>query len=143
MHSWGDTARSASTIASLTPSKVVADTRRSHALTLLHSFSIGFRSGLYGGKYHRSASAASIASRTPATLCDRRLSITTTSPGRSDGTRNCSTYPRNIAPSIGPSITSVASSITLLLRRALTIVIVFQWPWGVRSTQRVPAGERP
>src|ERR1700722_9592938 len=38
----------------------------------------------------RLAPAPSIASRTPATLCEHRLSRMTTSPGRSVGTRTCS-----------------------------------------------------
>src|SRR6202020_1360294 len=64
---------------------------RSNAFSFAKAGSIGFRSGLYGGMDIRLAPAPSIASRTPATLCERRLSRMTTSPGRSVGTRTCST----------------------------------------------------
>ena len=42
-----------------------------------------------GGMNSRLAPVASIASRSPATLCERRLSMMTTSPGLSVGTRTC------------------------------------------------------
>lgn len=54
---------------------------RRRPLTLLQRFSIGLKSGEYGGRYFSRAPAASMASRTPATLCVARLSRTTTSSG--------------------------------------------------------------
>ena len=41
---------------------VRATTRRSQLLTLLQSFSMEFKSGEYGGKYHTLASTASMIS---------------------------------------------------------------------------------
>src|SRR5262249_29105666 len=64
---------------------------RSSALSLSKASSMGLRSGLYGGRYTRRAPAASMAARTPARLWQARLSITTTSPGRSAGANCCST----------------------------------------------------
>ncbi len=47
-------------------------------------------------------------SRTSGCLCTARLTSTTTSPGRSVGTRTCSTYASNVGLSIGPSNTASA-----------------------------------
>jgi hypothetical protein len=59
---------------------------RSCCFTLEKTFSIGFRSGLQGGKYQAVAPADAISSRACGRLWLERLSITTTSPGRNAGT---------------------------------------------------------
>ena len=64
---------------------------RNSALSLANASSIGFKSGLYGGRYHTSAPAAAIAARTSTRLWHARLSITTTSPGRNAGASCCRT----------------------------------------------------
>jgi len=61
---------------------------RSSALSLENSFSIGFKSGEYGGRYSSVAPAEVIASWTPLTLWLLRLSRMTTSPVFSAGARN-------------------------------------------------------
>ena len=67
-------------------------------LTLLHRFSIGLRSGDYGGKYSSLAPAASMAVRTPATLWVARLSKMTPSSRCSLGTSPCFTQAKNSSP---------------------------------------------
>ncbi len=54
------------------------------------------------------------------------LSSTTTSPRRNVRTGTCSTYARNVTPSMGPSNTAVA-----VRRPAATTVCVCQWLHGV------------
>lgn len=51
---------------------------RSNCLSLLNAGSIGFRSAEYGGRYSTLTPTDSIACRTPLTLCELKLSITTT-----------------------------------------------------------------
>ena len=75
----------------------------SPGLTLLHRFSIGLKSGAYGGSYSSRAPAASLASRTPATLCVARLSKMTPSSRCRQGTSPAFTQARNSSPSMAPS----------------------------------------
>ena len=84
--------------------------------------------GTVGRENRSSAPACSIATRTSGCLWAARLSSTTTSPGRSVGTRTCSTYARNVTLSIGPSKTAVA--VSSVGRSAATTVCVCQWPQG-------------
>ena len=60
---------------------------RNDVLSLDQHASIGDRSGEYDGKYSTRAPRPAIASTMPDTLCARRLSITTTSPGLNVGPR--------------------------------------------------------
>ena len=53
---------------------------RNSCFTLLHIFSIGFKSGLYPGKKSTRAPCSSIACCAADDLCARKLSMTTTSP---------------------------------------------------------------
>src|ERR1039458_696782 len=64
---------------------VRGDRLRRACLILLHMFSMGLKSGEYGGRYNKRAPADSMASRTPFTLCVARLSMMTRSPTCSIG----------------------------------------------------------
>jgi hypothetical protein len=64
---------------------------RSRPFTFDQTISIGLKSGEYGGKYSTLAPADSIIRLTCGRLWAVRLSITTTSPGRSVGTSTRST----------------------------------------------------
>ena len=77
---------------------MIAPHRFIPCLTLLHRFSIGLRSGDYGGKYSSLAPAASMAVRTPATLWVARLSKMTPSSRCSLGTSPCFTQAKNSSP---------------------------------------------
>jgi len=66
-------------------------------LTLLHRFSIGLKSGEYGGRYSSSAPAVSMASGTPTTLWVDRL---TTSSRCNTGASPCFNQAKNSSPSI-------------------------------------------
>ena len=110
-------------------------------MNLLKAGSIGFRSGLNGGRYATVAPAASIASFTPRTLWLDRSSITTMPPGLSSRTRCCRTHARDVAPLIGPSTRSRATN--PVVRIADRNVVVDHRACGVRSTRRVPRGLRP
>jgi hypothetical protein len=57
-----------------------------HGLEARERFSIGLKFGLYDGRKRKVAPAASIFSRTAVRLWLNRLSVMTTSPGRSSGT---------------------------------------------------------
>src|SRR5947199_5104884 len=57
------------------------------------------------------------------------------------GTRDCSTYARNVFPFIEPSITHGA--VLRVRRRPATKVRVFQCPCGTQPTGRAPRGHRP
>ena len=59
--------------------------RAQPSLNLLQPFSMGLKSGEYGGKNITRALHASMRSRIPVTLWTRMLSSTTTSPGRKVG----------------------------------------------------------
>lgn len=56
-----------------------------------NAFSIGMKSGLYGGRKRKVAPTASIVCFTAARLWLQRLCMTTMSPGRSSGTKTCIT----------------------------------------------------
>lgn len=58
--------------------------------------------------------------------------MTTMSPGRSSGTRTCSTYASKASRLIGPERTQGA--IMPRRVRAATTVVVFQWPFGTPTT---------
>ena len=73
--------------------------------------------------------AALIAARTAGCLWTARLSSTTMSPGRSVGTRTCSTYAWKLGLSMGPSNT--AGALTPSSRRAAMTVCACQWLQGV------------
>src|SRR4051812_13470965 len=128
-------------MAASSASFVRAAADRSRALTLDHIFSIGFRSGLYGGRYRTVAPAASTVSRTAATLWAARLSMTTTSPGVRAGTSTCSRNVRNASASAAPAM--VMAPRMPPTPTAPTTVVVFQWPWGVRPGTRSPGAARP
>ena len=64
---------------------------RSRSLSFAKTCSMGFRSGLQGGKNHSRAPAARIMARTAAPLWLPGLSKTTMSPGLRVGTSTCST----------------------------------------------------
>ena len=72
----------AATAASINASWSHADARCNACLSLANTRSIGFRSGLSGGSYHRCAPAASIRSRITDALWLEWLYIITTSPRR-------------------------------------------------------------
>src|SRR2546427_1893317 len=67
--------------------------------------------------------------------------MTTMSLRLSAGTRDCSTYARNVFPFIEPSITHGA--VIPFRRRPATKVRVFQCPCGTQPTSRSPRGHRP
>ncbi len=71
---------------------------RSSVFSLANIISIGFRSGLYGGRNNRCAPTARTARRTAFPLWLPRLSTITTSPGLRVGTRNWVTQARKMAP---------------------------------------------
>jgi hypothetical protein len=102
---------------------------------------MGLRSGEYCGRYRSVAPADSIASRTPGTLCDGRLSIMTISRRLSVGTRNCFTHSTKVSPFIAPSITKGATMRSW--RSPATNVMVFQCPCGAYPISRRPRGQRP
>lgn len=81
---------------------------RSSRFSLAKASSMGFRSGLYGGRNSSRHPAASIGARAAAALCHGRLSSTTVSPGRRVGIRTVEKHSRNRAAVIGPSSTRVA-----------------------------------
>jgi len=120
---------------------VRASSFRKKALIFDHIFSIGLKSGLYGGRNHTSAPAARIAWATGPLLCGAKLSITTMSPGRRHGTRTCSTYAWKTAASVDPSITIAAAVPSRRIDES--IVVVHQRPCGVASTTRWPSKDRP
>src|ERR1035441_1034949 len=93
------------------------------------------------GKKRSVAPAASITSRTPATLWTGRLSIITVSPRLSVGTRHRSRYAMKAVAFIGPSSTKGAT--IPRRRRPAMKVIVFQCPCGTWSINRMPRGQRP
>src|SRR5215475_6140782 len=73
------------------------------ALNFDQHFSIGDKSGEYGGRYARRAPTDAIASFTPDTWWEDRLSINTTCPACHVGTRIVCTYVKNTCSSVLPS----------------------------------------
>jgi len=119
--------------------RALADLKNS--FTFDHIFSIGFKSGEYGGRNRTSAPTEWIKSRASLSLCADRLSITTMSPGLSVGSRTCRTYSRNTSPVVAPSM---AMQAVLPSRRIdEIIVVVHQWPHGASSIMRWPPFARP
>jgi hypothetical protein len=82
--------------------QVRALAERGAALTSLQSFSIGLKSGEYGGRNRARVPACSRNRTVAEFLWGERLSITTTS-RCSTGTSPCFIQARNNSPSIGPS----------------------------------------
>src|SRR5579859_4715874 len=70
-----------------------------------------------------------------------RLSMMTTSPRRSVGTRNCVTQARKLMALTGCLSTHGATMPSQ--RNAATKVNVFQCPYGTLATSRCPRGQRP
>ena len=75
---------------------------RNSAFTFDHSISIGFISGLYGGRYRSSMPAAWSVSATSLTWCDRILSMTTMSPLCKVGMRISFRYSKKRCPVVPP-----------------------------------------
>jgi hypothetical protein len=73
------------------PATVRSAALRRSALSLAKAFSIGLKPGLQGGRKRSRAPAASISARTLGPLWLERVSMATTSPGLSPGTRTRST----------------------------------------------------
>ncbi len=129
-------AAKASLNAAARASAVRAAAVRSSVLSLLQAFSMGFRSGEYGGRYSSVAPAASIASRTPLTLWAERLSITTTSPRLRLGASTCRTKVKNTAPSTAASRLTVASGPSH--PTTPSTVVTCQCPPGTAPSTRCP-----
>jgi hypothetical protein len=91
LHSSGDTQPMMERSASHNASTVRKALARNSAFSLANTCSMGFGSGLQGGRNRTLAPAASMAWRTAGFLCDDRLSVTTMSSGVRIGTRTCST----------------------------------------------------
>ncbi len=90
--SWGVTRSNAVFIAPYTVSVVRPATERRTSLAWDHNFSIGERSGLYGGKGCTCACASSTAARASPSWWALRLSQITTSPEQRCGFQIWSTY---------------------------------------------------
>src|SRR4051812_18866960 len=103
---------------------VLAEVARSSVLNLANAFSIGLKSGEYGGREKSLAPACLIASRAPPTRGGGRFSLVTITPGLCLGTRMAATYVRNASPSIGPSMTMGAA--IPVARKPAVKVVVFQ-----------------
>ena len=101
---------------------------RKSCFTLLHIFSIGFKSGLYPGKKSTHAPRAAIACCAVGDLCARKLSITTTSPSFSAGARLSFTYASKVRLSNAPANTRHA--VVPSRRMEGSMVTVFQRPSG-------------
>jgi len=122
-------------------STVRAAVLRSSVLSLANTCSMGFRSGLYGGRKINLAPALRIAWRTAWLLWLPRLSSTTMSPWRNVGTRHCSTHAKKLRPLMGPSRTHGAQMPSA--RKPAMKVSVFQWPCGTLAIKRSPRGHHP
>jgi len=96
-------------------SKVRALSRRRCALSLEQAISIGFRSGLSGGRKSNQLPCAFRTCCACADLWDDRLSAITTPPGWSVGASRVSIQVSNAARSIGP--TSTQGALSSLMRR--------------------------
>src|SRR5580698_2289173 len=70
-----------------------------------------------------------------------RLSITTISPGRRVGTRNCTTQARKLSALMGPS--RMHGAVIPSHRNPATKVSVLRWPCGTWATRRWPLAQRP
>src|SRR5271165_2518547 len=122
-------------------SAVRALSERNTSLIFDQHFSMGFRSGEYGGKYNKLAPAASRLCRTAAALWALRLSMTTTWPGRRRGHNTCSTKAWKISPSVASSMVMVASSPDEVM--APNKVRLRQCPAGMASGTRSPFFPHP
>lgn len=114
---------------------------RNVCFTLLHIFSIGFKSGLYSGRNIHLAPCEAIIDCTRSDLCTLRLSITTISPGCRVGERNFSIYASKIRRFTAPSNTIL--QVSPFSRNAERIVVRSHLPSGAWSLQRLPPSERP
>lgn len=132
---------SAAEIAFSSVSLVLALAALRNCLTLDHIFSIGFKSGEYGGRNRTLAPTVSMRSITACLLCDERLSMTTISPGLSAGQRTSRVYTSNTSPEVAPSMAMQAVDPSNLTEEI--IVVVDQWPCGASSMQRWPSLARP
>lgn len=81
---------------------------RNRVFSFENAFSMGLKSGLYGGRYSSLAPTLSIISRTLGPLWLDRLSMTMTSPGRSSGSNTFSTYVSKMMRLTGLSMTKGA-----------------------------------
>jgi hypothetical protein len=113
---------------------------RKRCLSLDHAFSIGFRSGEYGGRYSKWAPASSMCCRIGGTLCEAKLSITTTSPGCSAGHNTCATKASKMSLSVASSMVMAATIPRTLM--APKMVRIFQRPAGAPSPMRPPPTPR-
>jgi len=111
------------------------------AWSLEKRFSMGLRSGEYGGRYRQRAPVAAMASCTPATLWLGKLSAMTMSPGCSVGQRNVCPYLRNASPSRGPSRT--IGAVMACTRKPAMKGVVCPCPCGTDALPRGPWGARP
>jgi hypothetical protein len=89
-------------------------------LVLDQTFSVGLKSGEYGGKYTTPAFAPSMAARASVSLWQDKLSMITTSPGRSAGTRHLVTQARKRSAFMAPTNESAAKGPSR--RTAVTMV---------------------
>lgn len=111
------------------------------ALSFEKACSIGFRSGLYGGKYRNQDLCLHSVAAASAFLWVARLSQITTVPGSISGTSTSRTYAANAAPSMAPLITHGA--INRLCANSAMKVCVPQAPNGADEVSLVPRMDRP
>ena len=104
-------------------------------------FSIGLRSGLYGGRYTTLAPACSIRATARGDLWLGRLSITTRSPSRSAGANSQSTNVSKTAAFVGPSV--IIAARVPLTSIACSKVVVRQRRCGTGSVTRSARRPQP
>src|SRR5215475_69296 len=117
-------------------SRVRAAFARKMAVNFDQPFSIGDKSGAYGGRYSRRAPTDAMASFTPDTGWEERLSIHTTCPVGHVGARTVSTYVKNTCSSVLPS--TVMAAIIPSSESAPKTVIFFPLLTGVEVCTRSP-----
>ena len=110
-------------IAFINPGMVRSDNALNPSLALENIFSIGLKSGLYGGRSRTLAPTFSTALMTAFDLCADKLSIMMTSPSDKVGTSSCSMYDSKHSRSIALSKTAQAE--TPPIRIAAVNVSVF------------------
>ena len=124
-------------MAAIKASTVRALAFRNAAFILENSRSIGLRSGLYAGRYTNRHPAAWIATSTPATLWQGKLSITTTIPGRNAGTStaDAGSYSVRVSNSAG-SVTSDVATLAVAAAPQPPAPVV---TWSFATTSPAPA----
>lgn len=127
-------------MASKRASLVVAAFSRRIFLILLHIFSIGFKSGLYGGRYFIVIFRILnfVISKLP--LWAERLSIITVSPSLSTGSKDSVIYKEKMVLFTEPSKTM--HCVEPSNRTDESIVVVFHAP-GAESKHLLPFGDLP